>query len=179
MSKKKAAWPINKGIFRTPFQTEFAHQRSPSPIVEMPLSPDPEASTQSNGHPPLQPLRINTSVERSMSPQRSMSPFSPTINNRVREIPIEVQQEVCDKNHVQTRNRWNNRRSDRQSCRWRTIFRAQWEQIKIPDDHSVDRFFLSFFFLMKSSADSEPELILDVGLGKSVCVCEMKMTRKI
>lgn len=92
---KKASWPINKGIFRNSYQTDFGRQRSPSPIVEMPLSPDPESYSPNNGFPMSPPpLRISTSMERSLSPRRSMSPFSPTLNKTIREIPIEVQHEV-------------------------------------------------------------------------------------
>lgn len=90
---RKTSWPLNRGMFRTPFQAEFDRQRSPSPIVEMPMSPDPELSNgRCSMSPPPQPLRISTSIERSLSPRRSMSPFSSSI---IREIPIEVQQEVC------------------------------------------------------------------------------------
>lgn len=91
---RKTSWPLNRGIFRTPFQTEFGEQvRSPSPIVEMPMSPDPELHNGHSMSPPPQPLRISTSMERSLSPRRSMSPFGSS--SIIREIPIEVQQEVC------------------------------------------------------------------------------------
>lgn len=90
---KKTPWPVNKGFFRSAYQTEFIPQRSPSPIIEMPLSPEPDGM-ECNGHamsPP--PLRISTSMERSMSP-RAQSPFSPTYGKAIREIPIEVQQDL-------------------------------------------------------------------------------------
>lgn len=87
MSKK--TWPIHKGIFRANCSTNSAHQRSPSPIVEMPLSPPPDLSEPSRfQRRNTSPLVINTNIDTSV---QSRSPFSPTI----REIPIEVQQEVC------------------------------------------------------------------------------------
>lgn len=89
---KKTPWPIHKGIFRSQ-PNEFIHQRSPSPIVEMPLSPDPETAT--NGHPLSPPPSIRySSMERSLSPRRSQSPFNTSMNKGVREIPIEVEHEV-------------------------------------------------------------------------------------
>lgn len=88
MSKK--SWPIHKGIFRVNCPPDFAHQCSPprSPIVEMPLSPPPDLSETAGSQKKNVPnLVINTNMDSSIS----RGPFSPTI----REIPIEVQQEVC------------------------------------------------------------------------------------
>lgn len=86
---KKTPWPIHK-VFRTQPQNEFSHQRSPSPIVELPLSPDPESAN----NVPNMNLRYPSSMERSLSPRRSQSPFNSGLNKGVREIPIEVEHEV-------------------------------------------------------------------------------------
>lgn len=86
---KKAPWPIHK-VFRTQPQNDLNHQRSPSPIVEMPLSPDSETANNGTTMGPRYP----SSVERSLSPRRSQSPFSTSLNKGVREIPIEVEHEV-------------------------------------------------------------------------------------
>lgn len=89
MSKK---WPVHK-VFRTPQHNDLHAQRSPSPIVEMPLSPDPETANSTNNGSNVGP-RFPSSVERSLSPRRSQSPFSSSLNKGVREIPIEVEHEV-------------------------------------------------------------------------------------
>lgn len=69
--------------------SDFVHKRSPSPIVEMPLSPPPpdasDVTRLRRGN--SCPLKVNTNIEQSV---QYRGPFSPTI----REIPIEVQQEV-------------------------------------------------------------------------------------
>lgn len=81
---KKTSWPFRKGIFRPNFPTDVEHQRSPSPIVEMPLSPEAKDTTElPQGN--TSPLKLNTNGNLEFR-----GPFSPTI----REIPIEVQQEV-------------------------------------------------------------------------------------
>lgn len=89
MSKK---WPVHK-VFRTPQHNDLHAQRSPSPIVEMPLSPDAETANSTNNGSSVGP-RFPASVERSLSPRRSQSPFSSPLNKGVREIPIEVEHEV-------------------------------------------------------------------------------------
>lgn len=89
---KKAPWPIHK-VFRAQQQNDLNTQRSPSPIVEMPLSPDTETVNSNNNGSGMGP-RFPSSVERSLSPRRSQSPFSTPLNKGVREIPIEVQHEV-------------------------------------------------------------------------------------
>lgn len=95
---QNTAWPIRKGIFRSQ-NIENIPQRSPSPIVEMPLSPDPE--TISNGNPLSPPLSMRyPSIERSLSPRRSQSPFSSAMNKGIREIPIQVEHEVRTKEIV-------------------------------------------------------------------------------
>lgn len=95
---KKAPWPIHK-VFRSQPHNEFHPQRSPSPIVEMPLSPDPESANGSCMSP-----RYPSSMERSLSPRRSQSPFNSALNKGVREIPIEVEHEVKKKKSTTTSN---------------------------------------------------------------------------
>ncbi|XP_065358999.1 NAD(+) hydrolase sarm1 isoform X9 [Calliphora vicina] len=69
MANPKAPWPVRKGIFRSSGQSDFIPNRSPSPIVEMPLSPPPitnntRASSLSRFDsncpfsPPPQPIQI-------------------------------------------------------------------------------------------------------------------------
>lgn len=85
---KRTPWPIHQ-VYRSQPINEMNHQRSPSPIVELPLSPDPESN---NG--PNMNIRYPSSIERSLSPRRSQSPFNSGLNKGVREIPIEVEHEV-------------------------------------------------------------------------------------
>lgn len=92
---RKAPWPIHK-VFRS--NNDFSPQRSPSPIVEMPLSPDPETATNGSCMSP------RYSVERSLSPRRSQSPFNTAVNKGVREIPIEVEHEVTISKRITSRN---------------------------------------------------------------------------
>lgn len=85
----QAPWPVRKGIFRSTGQSDYLPQRTPSPIVEMPNTPQPNLKTTN----PLSP-RVSI-VESPFSPPQSPSPMTP-INKTIREIPIEVQQEVCN-----------------------------------------------------------------------------------
>lgn len=65
-----APWPVRKGIFRSIGQNDFVPTRSPSPIVEMPMSPSSARSS---------PARFVPGYNRSMSPRITIeeSPFSP------------------------------------------------------------------------------------------------------
>lgn len=74
MSNHHAPWPVRKGIFRSTGHSDFIPTRSPSPIVEMPNTPQP-GKVSSN------PLSPKVSVVE--------SPLSPTINLNVRDIPIQ------------------------------------------------------------------------------------------
>ncbi|XP_016974728.1 NAD(+) hydrolase sarm1 isoform X6 [Drosophila rhopaloa] len=62
----QAPWPVRKGIFRSSGQSDFTPTRSPSPIVEMPLSPPPVATppnrfgVTSPLSPPPQPIQVVT-----------------------------------------------------------------------------------------------------------------------
>lgn len=112
----KAPWPVRKGIFRSSGQSDFSPPaRSPSPIVEMPMSPPPVGSPgvgKNPSGPPLSPLSPTsprvTIVESPFSPppqqqptapdfpkhSKSLSP-PPRVNRGVRDIPIEVEREVA------------------------------------------------------------------------------------
>lgn len=82
-----APWPVRKGIFRSTGQSDFVPTRTPSPIVEMPLSPMSIKATS--------PLHT-----RSLSIHESpLSPPPLTVTNPprlIREIPIEKLDEVRD-----------------------------------------------------------------------------------
>ncbi|XP_070141697.1 NAD(+) hydrolase sarm1 isoform X5 [Drosophila kikkawai] len=65
----QAPWPVRKGIYRSSGQSDFTPTRSPSPIVEMPLSPPPVATTSPNRFginsplsPPPQPIQVVTAA---------------------------------------------------------------------------------------------------------------------
>lgn len=119
-NNNKAPWPVRKGIFRSSGQSDFVPQRTPSPIVEMPNTPAAVLPTNSN---PLSPLCVVGISENPLSPpppiqhqpppqnftpnstQTKLAPKVATskskaklkltpINVSIREIPIEVQQEV-------------------------------------------------------------------------------------
>lgn len=49
----QAPWPVRKGIFRSTGQSDFVPTRTPSPIVEFPLSPPPQQGSVSPS--PLSP----------------------------------------------------------------------------------------------------------------------------
>lgn len=115
----QAPWPVRKGIFRSSGQSDFVPQRTPSPVVEMP--PTPQSGRTSNPlspligtnditlSPPLSPCTVtplspttpmsptNPSIPLSpTSPSTPSTPMSPTssINRSIRQIPIEVEHEV-------------------------------------------------------------------------------------
>uniref|UniRef100_A0AAG5DCK7 ADP-ribosyl cyclase/cyclic ADP-ribose hydrolase n=1 Tax=Anopheles atroparvus TaxID=41427 RepID=A0AAG5DCK7_ANOAO len=52
----QAPWPVRKGIFRSTGQSDFVPTRTPSPIVEFPLSPPPPPPNQQQGSPSPSPL---------------------------------------------------------------------------------------------------------------------------
>ncbi|XP_049314592.1 NAD(+) hydrolase sarm1 isoform X11 [Bactrocera dorsalis] len=71
-------WPIRKGIYRSSGQSDFVPARSPSPIVEMPLSPPPIIN--SNGGTPIS--RFSPTCPLSPPPQPIqviVGPPGPTI----------------------------------------------------------------------------------------------------
>lgn len=76
---KNVPWPIHDITAAQRVADLNRQQRSPSPIVETPLSPDPE--------PKSNPL-----LERSLPPRRSQSPFNAV--GKMRDIPIEVEHQV-------------------------------------------------------------------------------------
>lgn len=88
----QAPWPVRKGIFRSTGHSEYL-PHSPSPVVEIPETPQSDVSSRVN-------VPINSPVftfETSASGSRSTTPTTPlssanailTIGNVVREIPIE------------------------------------------------------------------------------------------
>lgn len=96
----QAPWPVRKGIFRSSGQSDFipTRTRTPSPIVEMPLSPPPlTAQPQSPSSPRV---TITESPQTPTSTRQSNSNSPPLPNGKpfrrnIRDIPIEVEnQEV-------------------------------------------------------------------------------------
>lgn len=78
MSNNRAPWPVRKGIFRSTGQSDFVPTRSPSPIVEMPMTPQPRKNTSN----PLSPTVLIT--ESPLSPP-------PVPNSKLqnfRDVPI-------------------------------------------------------------------------------------------
>lgn len=60
----QAPWPVRKGIFRSTGQSDFVPTRTPSPIVEIPMTPQPRKNSNN-------PLNINggvTIIETPVSP---------------------------------------------------------------------------------------------------------------
>ncbi|XP_075164565.1 sterile alpha and armadillo motif isoform X2 [Haematobia irritans] len=77
----QAPWPVRKGIFRSSGQSDFIPTRSPSPIVEMPLSPPPMGSNSRGSSisrfdpncplsPPPQPIQV---IQGPLGPTASSS----------------------------------------------------------------------------------------------------------
>lgn len=109
-NNNKAPWPVRKGIFRSTGQSDFVPQRTPSPIVELPNTPmSPPISN------PMSPLSVPivegpfsapimiVSDTQPPSPSPMQAPLKTKLKSRrlltpinvtIREIPIEVQQEV-------------------------------------------------------------------------------------
>lgn len=65
----QAPWPVRKGIFRSTGQSDFVPTRTPSPIVEFPLSPPPPQTPTSSATPP--PQHKNGIVLNVTSPRTS------------------------------------------------------------------------------------------------------------
>lgn len=65
----QAPWPVRKGIFRSTGQSDFVPTRTPSPIVEFPLSPPPPQTPTSSVTPP--PQHKNGIVLNVTSPRTS------------------------------------------------------------------------------------------------------------
>lgn len=78
MSTNQAPWSIRKGIFRSTGQSDFVPTRTPSPVVEMPLTPQtPKLTINTN---PLSPRILI--VEKPLE-------VRPITVKTIREIPIE------------------------------------------------------------------------------------------
>lgn len=109
-NNNKAPWPVRKGIFRSTGQSDFVPQRTPSPIVELPNTPmsPPISNPMSplsvpivespfsppivieSDTPPPSPSPMQAPLKTKLKSRRLLTP----INVTIREIPIEVQQEV-------------------------------------------------------------------------------------
>lgn len=61
----QAPWPVRKGIFRSTGQSDFVPTRTPSPIVEMPMSPSPKKTLNN-------PLNLSVTI-----PETTTTPLSP------------------------------------------------------------------------------------------------------
>uniref|UniRef100_A0A182WMD7 ADP-ribosyl cyclase/cyclic ADP-ribose hydrolase n=1 Tax=Anopheles minimus TaxID=112268 RepID=A0A182WMD7_9DIPT len=61
----QAPWPVRKGIFRSTGQSDFVPTRTPSPVVEFPLSPPPPT------HPGSSPSPLGSCSSKSTSPVHS------------------------------------------------------------------------------------------------------------
>lgn len=120
----KAPWPVRKGIFRSSGQSDYVPQRTPSPIVEMPNTPVHQQSpsnpisplsprcitfVERSMSPPAPAATVSPLFHQpfvSAAQTASVGGTKPTksklklrnmltpINVSMREIPIEVQQEV-------------------------------------------------------------------------------------
>lgn len=95
-------WKVRKGIFKSTGTSDYAlpTRNTPSPIVEMPMSP-PAVKTPTSPIPnPMSP-RV-TIIESPLSPPppttstpaTASASFQPIIHRTVREIPIERVDEV-------------------------------------------------------------------------------------
>lgn len=87
-------WKIRKGIFKSTGTSDYSlpTRNTPSPIVEMPMSPPPPTPTSIKT--PTSP-RV-TIIENPLSPPiaTASATFQPIIHRTVREIPIERCDEV-------------------------------------------------------------------------------------
>lgn len=88
----QAPWPVRKGIFRSTGQSDFVPTRTPSPIVEFPLSPPPP-QTPTASSPTQHKNGITLSVSSpTTSPRVTLveTPLASPVNVRTTfEIPIE------------------------------------------------------------------------------------------
>lgn len=88
-------WKIRKGVFKSTGTSDYTvpPRKTPSPIIEMPLSPPPV--TPKSPTSPLSPLSPRvTIIENPLSSQIVQS-TTPSIHLTIREIPIE--REVSEK----------------------------------------------------------------------------------
>lgn len=93
----QAPWPVRKGIFRSSGQSDFiptTRTRTPSPIVEMPLSPPPLTSQPQS---PTSPRVTIIETPQTPTTPRQTHSYSPPLPNgkafrrNIRDIPIEVE----------------------------------------------------------------------------------------
>lgn len=92
-------WKVRKGVFKSTGTSEYAvpPRNTPSPIIEMPLSPLP--SNVKSPCSPLSPLspRVTITESSPLSPPIIIQSNGPSIHRTVREIPIERVDEVSEK----------------------------------------------------------------------------------
>lgn len=110
-NNNKAPWPVRKGIFRSTGQSDFVPQRTPSPIVELPntpmsppisnpMSPQSVPIVESPFSPPIMitsdpPPPSSSPTQAPLKTKLKSRRLLTPINVTIREIPIEVQQEVA------------------------------------------------------------------------------------
>lgn len=90
-------WKVRKGIFKSTGTSEYTvpPRNTPSPIIEMPLSPPPLTPKSPNS--PISPFSPRvTMTESPLSPSIGQTNV-PSIHRTVREIPIERNDEVSVK----------------------------------------------------------------------------------
>ena len=87
-------WKVRKGIFKSTGTSDYELPKrdTPSPIIDMPLSPPPSKTTKS----PLSPVSTHVTIIESpltFSPTNS-STLQPILHRTIREIPIDRSDEV-------------------------------------------------------------------------------------
>lgn len=93
-------WKVRKGVFKSTGTSEYSvpPRNTPSPIVEMPLSPPPINNKSPSS--PLSPLSPRvTIIENPLSPP-ILQLNAPSIHRTMREIPIERADEVSENSSV-------------------------------------------------------------------------------
>lgn len=85
-------WKIRKGVFKSTGTSDYSvpPRKSPSPIIEMPLSPPPLVGFKS----PTSPLSPRVTIMESPLSPHIIHSHGPSIHLTVREIPIECEVSV-------------------------------------------------------------------------------------
>lgn len=78
----QAPWPVRKGVFRSVGQSDYTPVRSPSPVIEIPPTPQNENTPHSS-------IPVHTPV---FTFEKAKSP--PLTIRSVREIPIELHEVI-------------------------------------------------------------------------------------
>lgn len=84
-------WKVRKGIFKSTGTSDYAlpTRNTPSPIIEMPMSPPIIKTPTSPLSNPMSPRVTIIESPLSPSPATASASFQPIIHRTVREIPIE------------------------------------------------------------------------------------------